>query len=292
VLLVNPRSGSRRAERFGLVEKAEDLGVGVITLDQGQDLIQLAREAVDHGADCIGAAGGDGSLAYVAAVAVERAVPFVCVPSGTRNHFARDLGLDRQDPTSALLAFRDGVERSIDYASVGDRIFLNNVSLGAYAALVHQESYRDAKLGTARRLIPELLRHDGVAFDLRFTTPEGAELDDLVVLQVSNNPYVWATSPALGRRDRLDTGRLGVFSVQAGNGREAPEIVDRVVTGARRDEYFHEFTAERFDVHSRSRRIIAGIDGEAAELESPLRFRIHPRGLRMLVPSDSGAALR
>ena len=291
VLLVNPRSGNRKAERFGLVETAENLGVGVITLDQGQDLMQLAREAVDQGADCIGVAGGDGSQAYVAAVAIERVVPFVCIPSGTRNHFAHDLGLDRGDPRMALRAFREGFERSVDYAVVGDRVFLNNVSLGAYAALVQQESYRDAKLDTVRRMLPEFLRREGEAFDLRFTTPGGLEAEDVVILQVSNNPYTWTASPALGRRDRLDTGRLGVFSVRAGKGREAAEIVDRVVTGVLRDEYFHEFTAEQFEVHSDG-EVVAGIDGEAAVLESPLRFRIHHRGLRMLVPSDSEAASR
>ena len=85
----------------------------------------------------------------------------------------------------------------------------------------------------------------------------------------------------------MDSGKLGVFAVNARNGREAAEIVTRAMTGlSRHDRYFHEFTAETFEVRSRSGKAFAGIDGEALELETPLEFRIHPRALRMLVPPD------
>ena len=113
---------------------AEAKGVRVHVLDEEDDPEELARAAE---ADALGMAGGDGSLAPVAAVAIERGVPFVCIPFGTRNHFARDIGLDRDDPLGALDAFR-GTERSIDIGSVNGQFFLNNVSLGVYAELVHR----------------------------------------------------------------------------------------------------------------------------------------------------------
>jgi hypothetical protein len=128
-LLVNPRSGNGKAARVGLVEAARDRGVRVHLLAEGEDPGALARQAVMDGADAVGVAGGDGSLGLVAAVAVEADVPFVCVPSGTRNHFAGDLGLDRARPLAALEAFA-GPQRRIDVGVVGDRVFLNNVSLG------------------------------------------------------------------------------------------------------------------------------------------------------------------
>jgi len=140
-LLVNPRSGNGKAARVGLVEAARALGVRVHALAEGEDPGALARQAVTDGADAVGVAGGDGSLGLVAAVAVEADVPFVCVPSGTRNHFAGDLGLDRARPLAALEAFA-GPERRIDVGVVGDRMFLNNVSLGAYADLVADPRYR------------------------------------------------------------------------------------------------------------------------------------------------------
>ena len=148
VLICNPWSGGGKVEKFGLVELAEELGVEVVMLDHGLDLEQLARDAIARGADCLGMAGGDGSQALVASIAVEHGLPFVCVSAGTRNHFALDLGIDREDPRDSVDAFRDAVERRIDYATVGDRFFVNNVSLGVYATIVQQDGYRDAKVET------------------------------------------------------------------------------------------------------------------------------------------------
>ena len=93
-------------------------------------------------------AGGDGSLAVVAAVAAAHGIAFACVPAGTRNHFALDVGVDRHDLTGALDAFTDGVERQIDVAEVNGRMFLNNVSLGVYGEAVRRSAYRDAKVRT------------------------------------------------------------------------------------------------------------------------------------------------
>jgi diacylglycerol kinase family enzyme len=291
VLLCNPRSGGGKVEQFGLKAMADELGVETVFLDKGRDLAGLARDAIARGADCLGMAGGDGSQALVASIAHERDIPFVCISAGTRNHFAQDLGFDKEDPRNGMVAFRDGVERFIDFGTVGERLFVNNVSLGAYGTIVQQESYRDAKLETALSMLPGLLRREAEPFDLQFTTPDGVEIEDPFVVQVSNNPYVWAPSPELAQRSTMDSGRLGVFAVNAGNGREAAEIVERVLTGEQRhDQYFHEFTAERIEVRSRSGKAFAGIDGEAAELETPLEFSIHPRGLRMLVPEDVIAA--
>ncbi len=119
VLICNPWSGGGKVAKFGLVDLAKDLGVEVIMLDRGLDLEQLARNAIAGGADCLGMAGGDGSQALVASIAIEHDLPFVCVSAGTRNHFALDLGIDREDPRLSLQAFRDGIERRIDYATVG-----------------------------------------------------------------------------------------------------------------------------------------------------------------------------
>jgi diacylglycerol kinase family enzyme len=148
VLFVNPRSGGGRATRAGVAEQARERGIEVIVLDRHQSLGRLVRGAVAEGAEALGAAGGDGSLAVVAATALAHGLPFVCVPAGTRNHFALDVGVDRRDLVGALDAFTDGVERSIDVGEVNGRVFLNNVSLGIYGDAVRQPAYRDAKVRT------------------------------------------------------------------------------------------------------------------------------------------------
>src|SRR5437588_10223753 len=136
-------------------------------------------------ADAIGIAGGDGSLASVAQIAIERDLPFVCVPFGTRNHFARDLGLNRDDPVGALDAF-SGRGRRIDVRRAGDRLFLNNVSLGLYAQLVHRrEHHRRRRDALAHVRALAILLRERKRFVL---TVDGTPVEAPVAL-VANNAY-------------------------------------------------------------------------------------------------------
>jgi diacylglycerol kinase family enzyme len=288
VLLCNPWSGGGKVEKFGLVELATSLGVETVMLDHGLDLAVLARDAIARGADCLGMAGGDGSQALVASIAVEHDLPFVCVAAGTRNHFALDLGLNRADPRHSVYAFRDAIERRVDYATVNGRFFVNNVSLGVYATIVQQEGYREAKAATTRRLLPELLGETTEPFDLSFVTPDGTEVDGSFLVMVSNDPYVLAASPSTSQRLRLDTGRLGVFAVTAATGAQAAQVVTLALAGqGGRSGHAFEFSCESFEIRSRSGTAYAGVDGEALTLDTPMTFRSHPEGLRMLVPEGN-----
>jgi diacylglycerol kinase family enzyme len=288
LLLCNLRSGGNRVERFGLIELASQLGVETKVLEPDHDLEQLAREAVTRGCDCLGMAGGDGSQAVVAAIAVEHGLPFVCIPAGTRNHLALDLGLDRDDPRPAMYAFRDAVERRVDFATVNGRMFLNNVSLGVYAQIVQEESYRDAKLRTTTTVLPEILGRQAEPFDLQFTTPRGEAIDGAILVQVSNNPYVVGATPDNAQRRRLDSGRLGVFAVTTRTGAAAAQLLTASVVGLRRhSRYWHEFNTSTFELRSGSGVVLAGIDGEAVTIATPLTFELHPLGLTLLVPADN-----
>jgi diacylglycerol kinase family enzyme len=294
VLLCNPWSGGGKVERFGLPEVAASLGVETVALDHDKDLAVLAREAVGQGADCLGMAGGDGSQALVASIATDAGLPFVCVSAGTRNHFALDLGIDRVDPRKSVHAFHDAIERRVDYATVNDRFFVNNVSLGVYATIVQSEEYRDAKLATSTRLLPELLGDQAEPFDLQFTTPDGTRVEGAFLLQVSNNPYVLNASPDLSQRRSLSTGTLGVIAVAASTGLEAAAAITRTLAGLTAGAgSVYQFTCTEFEVDSHRGSVLAGVDGEALELPTPLRFRIHPGGLALLVPHGNlDAALR
>jgi diacylglycerol kinase family enzyme len=292
VLLCNPWSGGGKVRKFDIDGLAESLGVTTLMLDRDLDLGELARGAVADGADCLGMAGGDGSQALVASLAVEHDLPFVCVSAGTRNHFALDLGIDREDPRHSVYAFRDALERRVDYATVNDRFFVNNVSLGVYATIVQQPEYRDAKAQTTQQLLPALLGGQE-PFDLQFVTPDGREIDGAFLIMVSNNPYILNASPDAAQRRRLDSGRLGVFAVSASTGAQAAEVVTLALAGrANVSPHAHVFECEEFVVDSRSGSAFAGIDGEALELPTPLRFRIHPGGLHMLVPEGNAEVAR
>jgi Diacylglycerol kinase catalytic domain len=177
VLFVNPRSGGGKAAQAGMIERARERGVHARVLGPHQDLAALVDEAVADGVDALGMAGGDGSLAVVAAAARARELPFVCVPAGTRNHFALDLGVDRHDLVGALDAFGDqALERSIDVAEVNGRVFLNNVSLGIYGEAVQQTAYRDAKVRTLLETTAEVLGPSRAARELRLVDDLGASI--------------------------------------------------------------------------------------------------------------------
>ena len=232
-------------------------------LGEGDDPAQLAREAEDG---VIGVAGGDGSLAPVAEVAVQRDLPFVCVPFGTRNHFARDVGLDRDDAVAALDAF-SGRERRIDLGGVNGRAFLNNVSLGLYAQLVHRrEGHRRRENAFAQLRALLLLARSRESVDL---SVEGSPVDAQLAV-VANNAYNLELF-SIGERERLDEGRLHLY----------------LARGWRPSEW-EEQVYERLRITAGTPRLRAAIDGEPTVLETPLEFSVRARALRVLVPAAPG----
>ena len=292
VVLCNPLSGGGKVGQYDLLDSARHMGVRTVTLSPGDDLRALARAAVADGADCLAMAGGDGSQAVVAAVAREHDVPFVCIPAGTRNHFAQDLGLPREDPRPALAALADGLERRVDLGEVDGRPFVNNVSFGVYARVVNEDGYREAKVGTARELAGDLLGATARPFDLRFRTPGGAEVDGAFLVLVSNNPYRLGATPDAAQRRAMDTGTLGVVAVTGETGRDAATTMALGAFGRRiTAPGWHEFTTESLRIDSADEEVLAGVDGEAVHLRPPVVLRSHPGALRVLVPSDNPAAV-
>lgn len=280
-LIMNPRSGGGKVVRFGLREKAESLGAEVAVLEGPGvvDVAQLARDAVARGADLLGVAGGDGTQALVAAVAAQHDVPLLVISAGTRNHFALDLGLDREDPSTCLQALRDGVEMRVDLGDVNGRPFVNNVSFGAYAAVVERPEYRDEKLKTTLDLLPDLLTST--------TGPRLVAHADAVTvlgpqaLLVSNNPYDTGDVAGLGRRPRIDGGVLGVIGVRAANAVQAAQMLR-----GRKAAGLTLVVAEEVVVSADVEDIPAGVDGESVRLTTPVRIRARPGALRVRVPRD------
>ena len=292
VLLINPKSGGGKAERFDLAGEAGKRGIRAVVLERGDDLLELAEQALIDGADVIGMAGGDGSQALVATVAMRHNVPHVCIPAGTRNHFALDLGLDRDDVVGALDAFTDGVEQRIDLARVNEHVFVNNASMGVYAQVVQSDAYRDAKLETWAQMLPELLGPGAPPIDLEFEGPDGTELHDAPLVLVSNNPYQLTRLAGAGTRARLDTGRLGIVAARIRAASDIAELVMFETVGqTQRFRGLLEWSEGRFEVRSRS-PVAVGLDGEALLLEPPLQFVSLPGALRVRLPqrASNGAA--
>jgi diacylglycerol kinase family enzyme len=284
VLLMNPRSGGGKVERFGLVEEARQRGIEPIILQPGDDLTRLAERAVGRGADVIGMAGGDGSQALVAAVAMRHDLAHVCIPAGTRNHLAMDLGLDRDDVVGALDAFGSAVERRIDLAFIGEQVFVNNATMGLYAKIVKSPEYREQKARTALDMLPEMLGPGAEPLDLRFTRPDGTEVSAAHLILVSNDRYELSQPEGFGSRRSIEDGMLGIVAATFRNSNELARFVQMYATGrGHRFPSWLEWTDSRFEVRSGG-PVEVGIDGEAAVLEPPITFRSAPGALRVRLP--------
>ena len=289
VVIWNPRSGGGKALRDNLADEARARGIEPIELKPGDDLVALARDAVARGADGLAAAGGDGTQAIIATIAAEHGLPFACIPAGTRNHFALDLGVDRDDVVGALDAFVSGGEKRVDLGDVNGRTFVNNVSLGLYAESVQQEGYRDAKIRTILATATSVLGQapaggaggnsagGSARSELRWTGPDGAAEKSAAVVLVSNNPYRLGRAAGSGTRPRMDTGQLGIAAMGAVG-----------EDGTRRR--MAEWSTPEFVVESDG-DVPVGVDGEALTMPAPLTFRVRPGVLRVrIAPQHPGAS--
>jgi diacylglycerol kinase family enzyme len=280
-LIMNPRSGGGKVTRFGLKDKAEALGAQVALLEGPGtvDVGELARQAVAGGADLLGVAGGDGTQALVAGIAAEHDLPLLVISAGTRNHFALDLGLDREDPSRCLDALRDGVELRVDLGFIGERPFVNNASFGAYAAVVQSPAYRDDKRRTTTEMLPDLLvgqRGPHLVARAANVTIEGPQ-----AVLVSNNVYGMGDIAGLGRRARLDRGDLGVFAVTVSSAVQAAGLVRGTSSRG-----LTRLAGREVVVDADAAQIPVGVDGEALLLDTPVRCTVRPAALRVRVPRD------
>ena len=280
-LIMNPRSGGGKVARFGLKDKAEALGAEVALLE-GPEIIDvgaLARQAVADGADLLGVAGGDGTQALVAGIAAEHDVPLLVISAGTRNHFALDLGLDREDPARCLDALGDGVELRIDLGVIAGRPFVNNASFGAYAAIVQSPAYRDDKRRTTTEMLPDLLvgqRGPRLVARAGNVTIEGPQ-----AVLVSNNVYGTDDIAGLGRRARLDRGTLGMLAVTVTSAAQAAGLLR-----GRNSRGLTRLADREVVIDADAAQIPVGVDGEALVLDTPVRCTVQPLALRVRVPRD------
>jgi diacylglycerol kinase family enzyme len=280
-LIMNPKSGGGKVEKFDLKRKAEELGAEVFLISGPEpvDVAEVARRAVEGSADLLGVAGGDGTQALVAGIAAEHGIPFVVISAGTRNHFALDLGLDREDPSACLNALSDGVELQVDLGVINGQTFVNNASFGAYAEVVETPAYRGDKLNTTLNTLPDLLQgHRGARLRAR---ADGTEIEAPQALLVSNNPYGTGDIAGLGRRARLDRSVLGVVGVTVANARQAVGLLrGRHATG------LSVLTTKQIEITADAPQIPVGVDGESILMSTPVSCVVSPRTLRVWVPRD------
>jgi diacylglycerol kinase family enzyme len=215
----------------------------------------------------------------VAGIAAEHGIPFVVISAGTRNHFALDLGLDREDPSACLGALSDGVELRVDLGVINGQTFVNNASFGAYAEIVETPAYRGDKMGTTLNTLPDLLSgHRGARLAAR---ADGTRIEAPQALLVANNPYGTGDIAGLSRRARLDGGILGVVSVTVSSAGQAVDLL-RGSRGAG----LSVLTTAKIEITADMPQIPVGVDGESILMSTPVTCTVSPGALRVWVPRD------
>jgi diacylglycerol kinase family enzyme len=281
-VIMNPRSGGGKVVKFDLATEARALGAEVALIDGPGpvDVAALARDAVADGADLLGVAGGDGTQALVAGIAADHNVPFLVIAAGTRNHFAMDLGLDRDHPQSGFEALTDGIEITMDLGVIGGRTFVNNASFGAYAQIVQSSAYRADKRGTTLKMLPDLLSgRRGPRLVARID--DAATIEGPSAILISNNRYELGDPAGLGRRVYLDRGELGVIAITVSSAAQAAALLRRSDSSGLRT-----FTAHDVVIDADTDEIPVGIDGESVMMPTPVRCEIRPGALRVRLPRE------
>jgi YegS/Rv2252/BmrU family lipid kinase len=273
---------------------AHGLAADVFHCAPGGSLGEALRAALDARPDALVAAGGDGTVNAVAAAALEHDLPLGVLPAGTLNHFARDLDLPADlDAAAATVAgaLASGQARRVDVATANGRLFLNNASLGLYATMVVDREQQERRLHRGKW--SALLRATLAALREPEAFEVAIEADGRVLrartpfVFVGNNDYIVQGAEA-GRRASLDDGLLSVYVLHPRTAAGLLWLALRTLllgTAGARD--LDVFATRSLEVHARAARLPVARDGEVADMDTPIRFAVRPRALRVLAPAPA-----
>lgn len=259
----------------------------------GAQLALYARQALRAGAQAVVAGGGDGTLNAVAAVLAGSGVPFGILPLGTLNHFAKDLGipLALEDAVRTVLA---GRVRQVDVGEVNGRVFLNNSSLGLYPEMVRERELQQRRLGRGKwtaaawAAFAALRRYPFLSMRLTVNGERLARRTPFVF--IGNNAYTMQ-GLAIGERARLDEGVLSLYVAQRPTRLGLLRFAfDALLGRLGQERDFDVLTAPEFDIDTHRHHLLVATDGEVTEMHPPLRYRMRPGALTVLVPAVENGA--
>jgi len=291
-VIINGGAGSGHDDSMAADLRAKFSAAGldaVITLAKGgEELIGAARAALDNGARLVVAGGGDGTINAVASVMAGSGVAFGVLPLGTLNHFAKDLGIPLAlEQAVAVLA--NGRETRVDVGEVNGRIFLNNSSLGLYPEIVHAREKQQQRLGRGKWLaalwatVAALRRYPFLSVRMDADGERLARRTPFVF--IGNNEYIMQ-GLAIGERARLDAGTLSLYVAQRPGRLGLLRFALRALTGRLAQERdFDVLLSETIDIETRHAQLRVATDGEVNVMQTPLRYRVRPGALTVIVPT-------
>jgi diacylglycerol kinase family enzyme len=290
-VIVNAGAGTGHDEAAcdALRTQLADAGLDaeLVRADGGEQMIAAARQALAQGARLVAAGGGDGTINAVASVMVDSGVPFGVLPLGTLNHFAKDLGIPL-DLDAAVRNLAAGQPMKVDVGEVNGRIFLNNSSLGLYPDIVRDREKQQRRLGRGKwtaaawAALAALRRYPFLSMRLDVNGERLARRTPFVF--IGNNAYTMQ-GLAIGERARLDEGVLSLYVAQHPTRLGLLRFAIDALCGRLGEERdFDVLTAPEFDIDTHRKHLLVATDGEVTEMRAPLRYRMRPGALTVLVP--------
>jgi diacylglycerol kinase family enzyme len=296
-VIVNAGAGTGHDEAACATLQAQLAGAGLdadlVRADGGARMIAATKQALREGARLVAAGGGDGTINAVASVMVDSGVPFGVLPLGTLNHFAKDLGIPL-DVEAAVRNLATGMPVKVDVGEVNGRIFLNNSSLGLYPDIVRDREKQQRRLGRGKwpaaawAALAALRRYPFLSMRLDVNGERLARRTPFVF--IGNNAYTME-GLSIGERARLDEGVLSLYVAQRPTRLGLLRFAfDALLGRLGQERDFDVLTAPGFDIDTHRRHLFVATDGEVTEMSPPLRYRMRPGALTVLVPpTDNGA---
>ncbi len=290
-VILNPHSGLRREgapkDLVDAALRAAGLEPEIIPLKRSLHVANTIAERVRAGCCAVVAAGGDGTVSAVGAALVGTDTALGVLPTGTLNHFARDLGIP-SDLDEAARVIAGGYTTQVDVAEVNRHIFLNNSSLGLYPTLVQLRE------NLMRRGLPKTLALCLAAVvalwrfpnqTVRVSTENSRVMMRTPLVFIGNNQYEFAGLEA-GSRARLSDGLLQLCTVRQ-PGRTALFRAMLLTSLGRTATELHRVDTERARITTFRKHVRVALDGEVVRLRSPLEYAMHPAALKVLVPGSN-----
>jgi diacylglycerol kinase family enzyme len=295
VAVINKGGGTSAAVGDALEERVASAFVGA-GIDAAIRLVApsglpdaMEKAAAEHGPDALIAGGGDGTIGLAAAAAVRHGRVLGILPLGTLNHLARDAGIPG-DIDGAVAVIAAGHKQAIDVASVNGHIFVNNSGVGLYPMMVRSRQAQQRLLRRSKRIAMlvasvRALRHFS-RYRLTIVTEDGRQAIETPLLFVGNNRYETSLL-TLGRRQRLDQGSLCIYAMLARTRIQMLGIALRGLFGQmdQRQDFVMLDDIGEAEIAARAPSLTVSADGETMRLDTPLRYRILPRTLTLLMPA-------
>jgi YegS/Rv2252/BmrU family lipid kinase len=258
----------------------------VVLARSDTELCDALIRAVQTSPQAIVAGGGDGTINAVATMLVGTDIALGVLPLGTLNHFAKDLNIPL-DFGAAVRNVIAGRTVRVDVGEVNDRYFLNNSSLGIYPRIVRD---RDQQQRSGRRkwvaffwAVLAVLRRRSF-LNVRLVVNGKDHIRRTPFVFIGNNEYQMEGFN-LGTRACLNAAQLSVYTVKHERRGGLLMLALRALFGRlHQSKDFDAFCAPDLLIESRHGHMQVAIDGEVMMMSTPLRYRVRPGALRVIVP--------